>query len=508
MKGENLRTLSDTSLREGMSQHPLKGEISEPDFSDVEIRTVPVDAISEPGSTDELSKPALDDGRCVDFQANEKNEAFQKDEQRKISQDEEKSHNSLDHEECAIALDERKNKLIQRDEKGKPALRHESSEIALRNKISKSIQIEDTSDCVLSDDTDEPTRIDEKSESNVANGIRKSVDQTEKSETFLDYQESKFTLNKNGNKNYSVDKTSKLAAVVEKKELPSADGNIVTACDRNEFVPDQAKSRKIITDEKSDPLLSDGREEPALSNKKSEQALSDEVSKLAQTDEKSSYDFYDEPTDIKKNDVTFESHTKIETACEKDKFAPKKIESDVIASDKKIEPVLSEKRNESAVNDKKGRFELSDEINKSSLSDGRRETSLISENKVKKATNEDPVELDCEQSIEINTSEESEKPVTPIEELKDAETGTDENEENKDEKEDIRKFAERTKWRHVPGLENISNLSSRGYSVKKLKVFPWWEGPHWPKLHREEWPHCNLFDDTSFGKRKSSLARK
>ncbi|XP_054714135.1 neurofilament heavy polypeptide-like [Uloborus diversus] len=70
------------------------------------------------------------------------------------------------------------------------------------------------------------------------------------------------------------------------------------------------------------------------------------------------------------------------------------------------------------------------------IKDGSESEKEKDESEVKKETNEEPMEVDEVQSNEVDASEVSEKPVTPVEELKDSKTETNVTEEKMDNQED------------------------------------------------------------------------
>ncbi|GFX21742.1 uncharacterized protein TNCV_546791 [Trichonephila clavipes] len=61
--------------------------------------------------------------------------------------------------------------------------------------------------------------------------------------------------------------------------------------------------------------------------------------------------------------------------------------------------------------------------------------------------------------------------------------------------EEIRSLSSKENWRYVPGMQNPTNLPSKGCSVKPLKKIRWWEGPSWLKNSTEDCPKSELFPD-------------
>jgi len=53
----------------------------------------------------------------------------------------------------------------------------------------------------------------------------------------------------------------------------------------------------------------------------------------------------------------------------------------------------------------------------------------------------------------------------------------------------IRSLSSKTMWKYCPGLENPSDIASRGSSSAKLcSNLAWWEGPEWLHGPQDYWP--------------------
>ncbi|XP_055542740.1 uncharacterized protein LOC129728328 [Wyeomyia smithii] len=73
----------------------------------------------------------------------------------------------------------------------------------------------------------------------------------------------------------------------------------------------------------------------------------------------------------------------------------------------------------------------------------------------------------------------------------------------------IQVLTENKIWRHVPGLENPADLTSRGINPNQIQNnVLWWEGPAWLKAEREFWPEQpaeSITEDVTREARRSVL---
>lgn len=59
------------------------------------------------------------------------------------------------------------------------------------------------------------------------------------------------------------------------------------------------------------------------------------------------------------------------------------------------------------------------------------------------------------------------------------------------------KLSNKENWGHVGGIDNPADLGSRGVSASHLRDSKlWWNGPHWLKKGRSEWPKSLVIDES------------
>ena len=59
-------------------------------------------------------------------------------------------------------------------------------------------------------------------------------------------------------------------------------------------------------------------------------------------------------------------------------------------------------------------------------------------------------------------------------------------------------LTKKEEWEHVPGVENSTDIGSRGAKASELRDSKlWWEGPKWLKEGKETWPNNEPLEDSN-----------